>query len=52
MIPGMRFLKRGDGIGVVDQGKADEIVAALGAVKTAAALVTVDANGYSIVPIN
>ena len=32
MIQGMRFLKRGDGIGVVDQKQADEIVSALASV--------------------
>ena len=52
MIQGMRFLKRGDGIGVVDQEQADEIVSALASVTTSAAIVTVDGDGYTIVPIN
>lgn len=51
MIHGMRFLKRGDGIGVVDQSRADEIVASLASVATSAALVTVDADGFLIVPL-
>ena len=52
MIQGMRFLKRGDGIGVVDQKRADEIVSALGSVGTSAAIVIADADGYTIVPLN
>jgi hypothetical protein len=52
MIHGMRFLKRGDGIGVVDQSRADEIVAALATVATSAAMVTVDTDGFTIVPLN
>lgn len=52
MIQGMRFLKRGDGIGVVDQSRADEIVSALASVANSAAMVTVDADGFTIVPLN
>ncbi len=52
MIHGMRFLKRGDGIGVVDQKRADEIVSALTSVATSAAMVTVDADAFTIVPLN
>jgi hypothetical protein len=52
MIQGMRFLKRGDGIGIVDQQRADEIVSALASITTSAAIVTVDGDGYTIVPIN
>ena len=52
MIQGMRFLRRADGIGIVDQAWADEIVSGLAALTSAAALVTVDADGYTIVPIN
>ena len=52
MIQGMRFLKRGDGIGTVDQERADEIVSALASITTSAAIVLVDGNGYTIVPIN
>jgi hypothetical protein len=52
MIHGMRFLKRGDGIGVVDQSRADEIVSALASVTTSAAMITVDTDGFSIVPLN
>jgi hypothetical protein len=52
MIQGMRFLKRGDGIGTVDQERADAIVLALASISTSAAIVLVDGNGYTIVPIN
>ena len=52
MVQGMRFLKRGDGIGVVDQKQADEIVSALASVGTSAAMVIVDADGHTIVPLN
>lgn len=52
MIQGMRFLKRGDGIGVVDQKRGEEIVSALTSVRGSAALVTVDADGFTIVPLN
>jgi hypothetical protein len=52
MIHGMRFLKRGDGIGVVDQSRADEIVSALASVATSAAMVTVDVEGFTIVPLS
>ena len=52
MIHGMRFLRRGDGIGIVDQQQAEEIVSALASVTTPAAIVTVDGEGYTIVPIN
>jgi hypothetical protein len=52
MIHGMRFLKRGDGIGIVDQERAEAIVSSLASVTTSAAIVTVDGDGYTIVPIN
>jgi hypothetical protein len=52
MIQGMRFLKRGDGIGTVDQERAEAIVLALASISTSAAIVLVDGNGYTIVPIN
>jgi hypothetical protein len=52
MIHGMRFLKRGDGIGVVDQTRADEIVAALASISTSAAMVTVDADGFRVIPLS
>ena len=51
MIQGMRFLKRSDGIGTVDQERAEAIVSDLNSVLTSAAIVTVDADGYEIVPI-
>jgi len=52
MIQGMRFLKRGDGIGMVDQQRADEIVSSLASVTTPAAIVTVDGEGFTVIPIN
>jgi hypothetical protein len=52
MIPGMRFLRRGDGIGIVDQQRANEIVSALASITTPAAIITVDGEGYTIVPIH
>ncbi|HKY46759.1 MAG TPA: DUF5671 domain-containing protein [Acidimicrobiia bacterium] len=52
MIHGMRFLKRGDGVGVVDQSRADEIVAALAAISTSAAMVTVDTDGFRVIPLS
>jgi len=52
MIQGMRFLKRADGIGIVDQPRADDIVSFLASVTSSAAIVTVDADGYAVIPIN
>jgi hypothetical protein len=51
MIEKMRFLRRVDGIGVVDQARADEIVAALGRLDSPAAIVTVDGSGFQVLPI-
>lgn len=51
MIEKMRFLRRVDGIGVVDQARADEIVAALGRLDSPAAMVTVDGSGFQVLPI-
>jgi hypothetical protein len=51
MIEKMRFLRRLDGIGVVDQARADEIVAALGRLDSPAAMVTVDGSGFQVLPI-
>ncbi|MGH8924352.1 MAG: DUF5671 domain-containing protein [Acidimicrobiia bacterium] len=51
MIEKMRFLRRTDGIGVVDQARADEIVAALAGLEAAAAMVTVDGSGFQVLPI-
>lgn len=52
MIHGMRFLRRGDGIGIVDQQEAEEIVSALASVTTSAAIVMVNGEGHTIVPVN
>jgi hypothetical protein len=51
MIEKMRFLRRVDGIGVVDQARADEIVAALSRLDSPAAMVTVDGSGFQVLPI-
>ncbi|HJU52463.1 MAG TPA: hypothetical protein VJ815_09040 [Acidimicrobiia bacterium] len=51
MIEKMRFLRRVDGIGVVDQARADEIVAALAGLDAPAAMVTVDGSGFQVLPI-
>jgi hypothetical protein len=51
MIEKMRFLHRTDGIGVVDQARADEIVAALAGLDSQAAIVTVDESGFQVLPI-
>ena len=51
MIEKMRFLRRVDGIGVVDQARADEILAALAHLDAPAAMVTVDASGFQVLPI-
>jgi hypothetical protein len=51
IIEKMRFLRRTDGIGVVDQARADEIVAALAGLDSQAALVTVDESGFQVLPI-
>jgi hypothetical protein len=52
MIEGMRFLRRSDGIGTVDQQRADQIVAELANVKSSAAVVTVDADSHTVIPVN
>ncbi|HEY3427409.1 MAG TPA: hypothetical protein VGK83_01950, partial [Acidimicrobiia bacterium] len=51
IIEKMRFLRRTDGVGVVDQARADEIVAALAGLDSQAALVTVDESGFQVLPI-
>jgi hypothetical protein len=51
MIEKMRFLRRTDGIGVVDQARADEIMAALAGLEAPAAMVTVDGSGFQVLPI-
>jgi hypothetical protein len=54
-LPGMvhkaRLLRRTDGIGVVDQARAAEIVAALATVTTAAAVVVVGADSFDVIPL-
>ncbi|MGH8927383.1 MAG: hypothetical protein ACRDWH_03460, partial [Acidimicrobiia bacterium] len=51
MIQGMRFLRRSDGIGTVDQARAEEIVSVLDGVASTSALVTVGEGGFEVVPI-
>jgi hypothetical protein len=54
-LPGMlhkaRLLRRTDGVGVVDQARAAEIVAALDKVTTAAAVVVVGADSFDVIPL-
>ena len=54
-LPGMvhkaRLLRRTDGVGVIDQARAAEIVAALAAVTTAAAVVVVGADSFDVIPL-
>jgi hypothetical protein len=49
LLPGLRFLRRADGVGSVDQATAERIVQSLAEVSAPAALVTVDENGFSVV---
>lgn len=51
MIEGMRFLRRDDELGVVDQGVADRVVAALAGLDSRAAVVTVDQSGFTVIPV-
>jgi hypothetical protein len=51
LVPGMRFLRRSDGVGTVDQTMAEQIVHALAGLSTPAALVTVDTEQFSVIPI-
>lgn len=51
LVPGMRFLRRTDGVGVVDPDMAERIVHSLADVSAPAALVTVGPEGFSVVPI-
>ena len=51
LVPGMRFLRRSDGIGAVDQAMAEQIVDALAGISAPAALVTVDGGQFSVIPI-
>lgn len=51
LVPGMRFLRRSDGIGAVDQTMAEQIVHALAGISAPAAFVTVDGEQFSVIPI-
>ena len=51
LIKGMRFLRRADGVGAIGEDTAPEIVAAINASPGRAVLVTVTAEGYSVVPL-
>jgi hypothetical protein len=51
MIEGMRFLRRADGVGIVAPENAADIVAAITAAEGRAVLVTVNADGYTVVPL-
>ncbi|MGI8515871.1 MAG: DUF5671 domain-containing protein [Acidimicrobiia bacterium] len=51
MIEGMRFLRRADGVGIVSPEVAPEIVAAINATDGRAVLVTVNADGFTVIPL-
>lgn len=51
MIDKMRFLRRNDGVGVVDHAQAEAIVARLNGLEARAALVTVSEADFSVVPL-
>ncbi|MGI8517974.1 MAG: DUF5671 domain-containing protein [Acidimicrobiia bacterium] len=51
MIEGMRFLRRADGVGTVSAEDAPGILAAINAAEGRAVLVTVDAEGFTVVPL-
>ena len=51
MIDGMRFLRRADGLGVVTPELATEILTAISDSKGRAVVVTVDGDGFSVVPL-
>jgi hypothetical protein len=51
MIDGMRFLRRADDLGVVDQALAERVVAALAGLESRAAVVTVGPSGFEVIPV-
>lgn len=51
LIDGMRFLRRGDGVGIVSAEDAPGIVAAINSTEGRAVLVTINTEGYTIVPL-
>lgn len=51
LVPGMRFLRRSDGIGAVDQAMAEQIVNTLADLSSPAAVVAVDKEKFSVIPI-
>ncbi|MEX0698265.1 MAG: DUF5671 domain-containing protein, partial [Acidimicrobiia bacterium] len=51
MVHKARLLHRTDGVGVVDQERAAEIVAALAQVDTPAAIVIVEADSFDVIPL-
>lgn len=51
MIEAMRFIRRDDELGVVNQGTADRVIAALSALESRAALVLVDQDGFEVIPV-
>ncbi|MGQ0850022.1 MAG: DUF5671 domain-containing protein, partial [Actinomycetota bacterium] len=51
MIEKMRFLKRSDGVGLVDDLQAEEIVAAVDRADGTSLLVTVGGDGFQVVPL-
>jgi hypothetical protein len=51
MIEAMRFIRRDDDVGVVDQATADRVIAVLSGLKSRAAVVTVDQDGFEVIPV-
>ncbi|MDP3983939.1 MAG: DUF5671 domain-containing protein, partial [Acidimicrobiia bacterium] len=51
MVEGMRFLRRSDGVGAVDEERAQAIIAALAQLEARAALVQVNADSFDVIPL-
>jgi hypothetical protein len=51
MIDGLRFLRRTDGVGTVDQEQALAVTTALSRLESRAALVVVGAEGFEVLPL-
>ncbi|HUO46513.1 MAG TPA: DUF5671 domain-containing protein [Acidimicrobiia bacterium] len=51
LVEGIRFLRRSDGIGVVTEDQAGRIVESLNSLDSRAALVTVDADSFEVIPL-
>ncbi|HUO45774.1 MAG TPA: DUF5671 domain-containing protein [Acidimicrobiia bacterium] len=51
LVEGMRFLRRSDGVGVVTEEQAGAIVGAIASLNSRAALVTVEADSFEVIPL-